>query len=165
MRKEPLYRKVNTLARGVHHNHGGDYRHERNTKAEILSESSHESMHGKKNRGLDYTPLYKFLLSKVGGEWEAVYAEAVSRLDRPDPIFLLVADHHQERSEYVRVGESSYFSGMFVDDDGRLQLVNPDLGPEHLTPLCQCCTHTLNGKPFSGKGGTSLMPRTSKRAY
>jgi hypothetical protein len=28
---EPLYRKVNTRARNVRHNHGGDFRHERNT--------------------------------------------------------------------------------------------------------------------------------------
>ena len=42
--KEPLYRKVNTRAHGVHHNFGGDYRHERNSKKK--SDLPHESMHG-----------------------------------------------------------------------------------------------------------------------
>jgi hypothetical protein len=149
MRKEPLFRKVNTRARGVHHLFGSDYRHERNTKGEKRFESTHKSMHGKKLRGLDYTPLFKFLLSKVGGVWDEIYSEAISRLDRSEPIFWLVALHAHERKEYVRIGESTYFSGLYVDDEGILQMVNPGLGPEQMTPLCQCCTYTLNGKPFS----------------
>ena len=36
--KEPLYRKVNTRARGVHHDFGGDYKNDRNTKAENENE-------------------------------------------------------------------------------------------------------------------------------
>jgi hypothetical protein len=149
MHKKPLFRKVNTTAHGAHHGLGGTYSHERNTKAQKGLESTRQSMHGKKHRGLDYTPLFQFLLSKVGEQWDAIYSEAISRLDRPDPIFWLVALHEYEREEYVRVGESSFFSGLYVDDAGRLQLVNPSLGPEQMTPTCRCCTHTLNGKPFS----------------
>ena len=149
MRKEPLFRKENTKARGVRHWFGGDYRHERNTKAEKHSESTRKSMHGKKRRGLDYTPLFKFLLSKIGRQWDEIYSEAVSRLDRPDPIFWLVALRENERKECVRIGESSYYSGMYVDDEGRLQLVSPQLSADQMTPLCRCCTYTLNGKPFS----------------
>jgi len=156
-RKEPLFRKVNTRAHGVHHRFGGDYRHERNTKTEKLSESTHKSMHGKKRRGLDYTPLFKFLLSNVGGKWDEIYSEAVSRLDRPDPIFWLVALREHEQQEFVRVGESSCFSGLYVDDEGQLQLVSPNLGPDQMTPLCRCCTYTLNGKPFSKQQTTEVM--------
>jgi hypothetical protein len=151
MRKEPLFRKVNTRARGVHHHFGKDYRHERNTKREKEakdSEVTHGSMHGRKNRGLDYTPLFRFLLSKVGGIWDEIYSEAVSRLDRPEPIFWLVALQEHERKEYVCLGESTYFRGLYVDEDGRLRLVNPDLIPEQVTVYCQCCTHTLDGKPI-----------------
>ena len=144
--KKPLYRKANTRARGVRHRFGGDYRHVRNAKR---AESDRGSMHGKKQRGLDYTPLFRFLLSKVGQPWGDVFGEAVARLDKPEPIFWLVALHEHERRDVVLVGESTHFSGLYVDDDGVLRLVNPDLGPEAMTPACTCCTHTLNGVRFS----------------
>jgi len=147
--KEPLYRKVNTQTHGVHHATGGDYRTERS--GEARSEASRASMHGKRRRGLDYTPLFRFLLSKVGSEWNAVFSEAVPRLDHPDPIFWLVARHEGERRELVRVGESSYFTGLYVDDDGILRIVNPDLRPDDLVPSCSCCTHTLNGVRFGSR--------------
>jgi hypothetical protein len=88
----------------------------------------------------------------VGSQWNDVYGEAVARLDRPDPIFWLVARHEGERREMVRVGESSYFSGLYVDDDGILRLVDPDLRAEDLVPSCTCCTHTLNGVRFGSQG-------------
>ena len=145
--KKPLYRKVNTKARGVQHDFGGDYKNTRNAKRET-PEQVKGTMHGKKERGLDYTPLFRFLLSKVGEDWNQVYQEASSRLDKTEPIFWLVALDPNERKEYVRTGESTYFSGMYVDDDGKLQLVNPDLKVEDMKPFCFCCTHTLNGKLF-----------------
>lgn len=145
-RKQPLYRKVNTQTHGVRHHVGGDYRNERSRQ--VLSDARSASMHGTQRRGLDYTPLYRFLLSKVGAEWDGVYGEAVTRLDKPDPIFTLVALREDEAREMVRVGESSYFSGLYVDDGGVLQIVNPDLKAEDLEPSCTCCTHTLNGVRF-----------------
>ncbi len=146
--KQPLYRKVNIRARGVHHQFGGDYRNERNAKASSR-ERTRGSMHGRKRRGLDYTPLFRFLLSKVGSEWDRVYKEAVARLGHPDPIFWLVALHENERREVVGMDEASYYNGLYVDEAGILQMVNPDLKPEHMTPNCTCCTHTLNGVRFS----------------
>ncbi|WP_332693165.1 hypothetical protein [Devosia sp.] len=53
------------------------------------------------------------------------------------------------RAETVRVGESSYYSGMYVDVEGLLQMVNPSIGPSSLIPQCKCCTHTFNGIPFT----------------
>ena len=144
--KKPLYRKVNTRARGIHHRVGRDYRHKRNTKG---AETQGGSMHGKQRRGLDYTPLFRFLLSKVGSLWDDVFSEAVARLDRPEPIFWLVALHDNERRAVVLVGEATYFSGLYVDDDAVLRVVDPDLGPEDMVPTCTCCTHTLNGVRFS----------------
>lgn len=146
--KDPLYRKVNTRARGVHHHFGGDYRHERNTKKAQRSDARRESMHGRPRRGLDYTPLFRFLLSKIGEDWDTVYAEAVARLDRTDPIFWMVARREEDRQDVVRMGQSSYYNGLYVDGDNRLQKVDPDLGPERLKADCDCCTHTFNGKPF-----------------
>jgi hypothetical protein len=147
--KAPLYRKVNTTAHGVHHGAGGDFHDQRNSKAAALSDAPRLPMHGKARRGLDYTPLFRFLLSKVGSDWNRVHAEAVARLDRPDPIFWLVARQPHEEQDVVRVGESSYFSGLRVDEYGRLQRVNPSLGPGDLAPTCGCCTHTFNGVTFT----------------
>ena len=98
-----------------------------------------------KRRGLDYTPLFRFLLSKVGSDWSAVHSEAVARLDRTEPIFWLVALRPEDEQECVRIGEASYFSGLKVDGNGVLQIVNPEFGPGSLAPRCKCCTHTFNG--------------------
>ncbi len=145
--KKPLYRKVNTKARGIRHNFGGDFKYSKNKKGET-PEQIRGTMFGKKDRGLDYTPLFRFLLAKVGSNWNDVFSEAKSRLDKTEPIFWIVALNPDERQDYVRVGESSYFSGMYIDDIGNLQLSNPDLKANDLTPYCSCCTHTLNGVAF-----------------
>jgi hypothetical protein len=149
MQKPPLFRKVNTTAHGVHHRLGGEFSRERNSKGFGKSEAPHLPMHGKVRRGRDYTPLFKFLLSKVGSSWNEVHAEAVSRLDRPEPISWLVALRPRDEQEFVRIGEASYFSGLRVDEQGMLQVVNPSLSPESFAPQCKCCTHTFNGVRFT----------------
>lgn len=145
--KKPLYRKVNTRAAGVHHLAGGDFKHARNKKKETR-EIVKGTMAQAKHRGLDYTPLFQFLISKVGLPWEEVFKEAASRLDKTEPIFWLVATDEDTKQEMVRVGESSYFSGLFVDSSGILQLANPSLQAVDMVPFCTCCTHTFNGKVF-----------------
>ncbi len=161
MKKSALYRKVNTTAHGVHHRVGGEYRDDRQRIAGDDLGPSHLGMHGKKQRGLDYTPLFRFLLSKVGSSWNEVYSEAVARLDRPEPIFWLVALRQQDEQGYIRTGESSYFSGLRIDEAGVLQLVNADIGPHSLSPLCKCCTHTFNGTPFAKKFDPNAIPGSS----
>ena len=147
--KEFLFRKVNTTAHGVRHRFGGEFSNERNSASNRKPDGGRLSMHSNVRRGLDYTPLFKFLLSKVGSNWNEVHAEAVSRLDRPDPIFWLVALHHADEQDVVRIGEASYFSGMRVDENGYLRCVDAALGPESLAPKCKCCTHTFNGVRFT----------------
>jgi hypothetical protein len=147
--KAPLFRSVNTTAHGVHHQDGGDFRDQRKARGDAVQWATRQIMSGRKRRGLDYTPLFRFLLSKVGEDWHAVHAEAKSRLDSPDPIFWLVARTPAEERDCVRVGESSYFSGLKVDEQGKLQRVDPTLGPERLKPDCKCCTHTFNGLRFT----------------
>jgi len=106
-------------------------------------------MHGKKQQGLDYTPLFRFLLSKVGEDWSEVHSQAVARLDRPEPIFWIVAASEADKKPVVRAGENSYYSGLYVDQDNRLALVDPELKLEDMRPTCSCCTHTFNGAPFT----------------
>ncbi|WLH33563.1 hypothetical protein PSH79_16655 [Pseudomonas sp. FP2196] len=149
MDKKPLYRKENTRTWGVRRNASvAHYRDQRNTKTESRSEASRGSMHAGKRYGMDYTPLFRFLLSRVGGDWDEIFSEAVSRLDRPDPVFWMVAIHEDDREEIVRLGESSYFNGLYIDEQKRLQIVNPRLNAEDMAPRCHCCTHTFNGVVF-----------------
>ncbi len=99
--------------------------------------------------GMDYTPLFQFLLSRVGYDWDETYREAVARLDRPDPIFWIVAKPRERRCSVVRVGESTYFSGLYVDEENKLARVDPNLSVNDLKPSCSCCTHTFNGQRFT----------------
>ena len=147
-KKQPLYRKVNTRARGVFHHRGGRAGSERNTKAAKNNSAMRGSMHSGRQNGLDYTPLFRFLLSKVGEDWDAVHSEAVSRLDKQEPIYWMVATNDAAKRAYFICSESSYYSGLYVDEDNRLALVDPELKNEDLEPSCACCTHTFNGVPF-----------------
>jgi hypothetical protein len=165
MEKSPLYRKVNTTAHGVHHRSGGDYSDHRSSKRSAESEGVRSKMHGRKRRGLDYTPLFRFLLSKVGEDWNTVYSEAISRLDRPDPIFWLVALNDEDAQAYVGTGESSYFSGLRVDENLLLQIVDKTMGPHSLPPECKCCTHTFNGARFTRPFDPEAVLRAAVRRW
>ncbi|WP_067710020.1 hypothetical protein [Nocardia yamanashiensis] len=157
MDKPPLYRKDNTTARGARPR-GGEYRHRRNTKRVANSDVTQEGMGRVERRGRDYTPLFRFLLSKVGSDWEGTYAEAQSRLDQSEPIFWLVAVREADRRDYVRVSESTYYSGLYVADDGTLQVVNPGIDASSLEPRCGCCTHTFNGVRFTRPAPSGSSP-------
>ncbi|TCL00664.1 hypothetical protein BXY66_3311 [Shimia isoporae] len=141
-RKSPLYRKVNTRTHGVRH---GCLRIAERKKHE---DKKRRGMRQGLRHGLDFTPLYKFLLSKVGQPWDGVYSEAVSRLPNDEAIWWLVARSEVDRKGVVRTGESSYHSGLFVTEDGLLCKVDPDLRSADMRPTCPCCTHTFNGEPF-----------------
>jgi len=161
VQKPPLYRKVNTTARGVHHRFGGEFRHERNEKGSSTSEAVRLPMRRNVRRGLDYTPLFRFLLSKVGAAWADVQREAVPRLDRPEVLYWLVARNPQEEKAYVRLGDASYYSGLRVDEYGKLQLVDSEVGPSSLVPWCPCCTHTFNGVRFTLPYNPDTAPRSN----
>jgi hypothetical protein len=153
-KKENLYRKVNTKAINCRHNFGLNARHSRNTK-----NGMDKSMKQGIQRGLDYTPLFRFLLSKVGQNWDEVYAEAKSRLPNDEPIFWMVRQGVGTDINPYRLGaqkglfqtENARFSTLVVDNDGKLRLENPALKNEDFTPSCPCCTHTFNGKPLNKK--------------
>ncbi|MBW4795191.1 hypothetical protein [Pseudomonas tolaasii] len=152
MKKPLLYRSVNTRTHGVHHGSCFAYRYERHTKRQKRSLPTRGSMHSHQRHGFDYTPLYRFLLSKVGQPWGKVFSEVNARLDRPEPVFWMVALHAHDKKEYVRTDESTYYSGLWVDEEGVLQKVNPQLTPEKMKPFCDCCTHTFNGVVLLQKG-------------
>lgn len=143
-----LYRRVNTTTRHHSYNPGAEYRLERNNKKgpdENLPQR--ESMHGKKQRGLDYSPLFHFLLGKIGQRWDEVYSEAKKRLDKDDPIFWMVARHEFQQKDYFSAGDSSFYPGLFIDEQGLLQQVDPSITADDIYVGCRCCTHTFIGVP------------------
>jgi hypothetical protein len=142
--KEPLYRKENktTICRKAVIATGGDFRHQRNTKKMKNFDGNKQSMK-KKQLGYDYTPLFRFLLSKIGQAWDETHKEVIQRLDKSEPIFWMVSLNEHDRRDVVRIGEASSWSGLFVDEEGLLQKVNPEAkAPE---PTCSCCTFSFNG--------------------
>lgn len=147
--KKPLYRKQNTTTR-IHpceHHAGGKYKRER-TKYNKINELSiaRLSMKGKVNRGYDYTPLFQFLLSKVGRLWNDIFSEVVNRLDKTEPIYWMVSLDNTEKREYVRIGDSSYYSQLYIDNKGYLQKVNPLFDKGSIPIYCSCCMYTFNGE-------------------
>lgn len=152
MNKEPLYRKDNKTAYGYRHNIPvGDYATQRQSKKTLENPVQHESMGGKKQRGMDYTPLFRFLISKAGQNWDLVFSEAKRRLDKEDPIFWLVALRENEKKPIVRIGGSACWSGLYVDEYNILRIVDPTLDINKMYPSCACCTHTFNGKVFPNR--------------
>ncbi|MBH3006458.1 hypothetical protein [Serratia ureilytica] len=83
--KKKLYRRESVASRGPIAS-GGEYRWGRHGKqADDEQLPLRESMHGRIQHGMDYTPLFQFLLSKVGQPWNEVHSEAISRLDKEAP--------------------------------------------------------------------------------
>jgi len=144
--KKPLYRKQNKTAFNFHlRTPGGEYRDERNTKAMKNFEGNHKSV-SRTREGFDYTPLFKFLLSKVGQPWDDVFSEAVSRLDKKEAIFWMVDINFKEgQNATMCIGESSYYSKLTVVDG---ILVKADSNTVTPPKTCTCCTHTFNGVPY-----------------
>lgn len=138
--KPPLYRKVNKRT------HNGSnylyfytkqrYRFDRDKKQDVLPEKTAIKRHNSIHRtGYDYTPLYKFLHAHVGQPWDAIYQECVSRLESPEPITYivmnvnkrgLVTDNHPgiDLPKMIYDGIESYWSALWVDEDGLLQFVD-----------------------------------------
>jgi hypothetical protein len=153
LKKDPLYRKVNTKTRFVHHLHGSDYKYDRNTKEEKLKEEEEfkrQTMHKKVNRGLDYTPLFKFLLSKVGKNFDEVFKEAKSRLDKEEPIFYMV-EKGEPKNEIFCGNENDYYNSLYIDEEGILRKVNENYSQQKSLIRCRCCTFTFNGKVIAKK--------------
>lgn len=137
-----LYRSVNTTTRHYSNNPGAEYRRERNCKKvgnELLAK--HGTMHGRQNRGRDYTPLFYFLIKHIGKPWDEIFSEVCGRLDTTGPVFWLVALYEHQQRDLVCIGESSFYPGLFVDENGILQQVNPSITGKDVKVTCRCCTH------------------------
>ena len=154
-----LYRKVNRKSscdfyrlevKKIH------YRWSRHTK-----KSKQQAMEGVKfipmksgkhndiTSGYDYTPLFHYLLKQVGRKWNEVYSEVIPRLNTTEPVFWMVDVKHTSTYECFKYGEYTYFSKLYVDDDGILRKVNAELS--NVMTRCDCHTHTFNGNVVGNK--------------
>jgi len=160
--KEKLYRKVNTRTRMGNERYycsvkGPDSKNERNTKIGMTKKMT------SKDHGLDYTPLFRFLISKIGKPWETAYKEAQSRLDSEEQIFWMInndAIHEVDPRDYFMY-HNSYYPRLVIDNNGILHMMNPDLKNEDFYPHCSCCTHSYNGVPLVNKATDGKYGRVS----
>lgn len=117
-----------------------------------------------------------FLLKKVEtkANWDHVYSEAKRRLKggHQHAIFDLVFHTKEEAVDkgqhIVRIGENSYYSGLYISSNNTLQKVDPDITVESLRPIWYkflCAnqpykeTLTLNGERFCGTNETKEVLR------
>lgn len=169
--KKPLYRKIRNNESFAHyHNRNWQrYKHSRNTKKVFVDDevvglkNNTEKMSSHNTNGYDYTPLFKFLQSKVGQNWNEIYSEAKSRLDKEEPIWWIVQktklidgkrlslNHHPtcylqpiELFSISRIGESTYWRGLYIDENNVLQYI--DKNATYELHKYDHWTHTLDGK-------------------
>lgn len=157
--EKKLYRKVNR--KPSFQTHGSDYkkihfrweRHTKKSKNLALEGVNKIPMKKGKSRvmenGYDYTPLFKYLLKQVGRKWDDVYSEVIPRLNTTEPVFWMVDVNNIDDEEYFKAGETSFYSKLYVDDNGILCKVNPKLSNIH--PNCNCHTYTFNGNVVGNK--------------
>lgn len=79
----------------------------------------HSMHHGGKNGNYDYSPLYRFLVSKVGGNWDEIYSEAVQRLYSEKPIWWYVDVRYDVGKTRIRLGVRP--TRFYIDNNNILQ--------------------------------------------
>lgn len=151
---KPLYTKINNTCHGAkkHMIEQKKYNRGKNEPLNLKSKMV------KRNHGIDFTPLFGFLRKNVGKKWDEIHSIILKRLpsnlsyDNPLNYSVLSYDAYLSLNEddkkngYFRYGESTTFSQMYIDKNGILQYINPDLTVSDLKATCKCCTHTFNGK-------------------
>lgn len=154
-RHKSLVRKVNTTAHGVRHGQTKkDYSQLRNRSVEDPVKTK---MTSGVEHGLDYTPLIMFLIKHTGEKWDDVKSKIKNRVPNLSVLDWFVFEEESEiefdniRYHYQRVGESSFYSAMYVSESGILKKVNELFNVESLPITCSCCTHTFNGKVSKNK--------------
>lgn len=120
---------------------------DRNTKAGVR-----RSMSKTRSTMRDFTPLYQYLLSAVGEDFDMIKSHVYKRLEAQDRdvIWNMVATNDLQLNPdgIVRLTDNAYYSQLYVDNDNILKVYKPEVTINHLFPHCSCCTHTFNGTKF-----------------
>lgn len=163
---EPLYRKVNRRCLHCYEDKGGKYKWQRHTKNEKLlydEEITHGKMKKRANgfatNAYDYTPLFKYLLNCIGEDVDVVYHKIHKRIKERYPFDTMVSRKPKEElNDYFRWGECTFFSQLYVDENNKIQKVNPNLSNMEAFYGMEW-GQTLNGNPISLKGINSGTKR------
>lgn len=154
---KPLYRKVNRKSSyqcRCAEAKGGRFAWARHSKAMRQFDGRHLPMSRATSNylstGYDYTPLFRYLLSRVGDPWDDIYAYVKPRLNTTEPIWHIVSQPGipASRGSFFCLGEGSYWSRLWIDDEGRLQRVDPTQA--NAEPGCWCHTYSFNGSRIGG---------------
>ncbi|WP_297627201.1 hypothetical protein [uncultured Rikenella sp.] len=148
---KPLYRKVNRKSSYQCHvieSKGGRFAWQRHSKAMRQFDGRYLPMRSATSsvtNGYDYTPLFRYLLSRVGDRWDEIYSAVKPRLNTTEPIWWVVSQdgYPQDGCGWVHIGEGACWSKLWIDAEGRLRKVDPMLS--NISPDCSCHTHSFNG--------------------
>lgn len=191
IKDKKLYRKRNTHWRtgqlcNYYNYTGSKYsydRHTKKSKQDFLDEVRHAKMkkrsaEWKGFKNVDYTPLLMFLEESVGRKWEDVWKEAMRKSDNAYMIIQWVVLNINKAGlvcnrinrpftdhDFIRAGEGSYYSSLYVDENGILQLADSDVYQQFqkfekgqkYTNYDDEWSNTLNGK--------RLLHTTSRQYY
>lgn len=157
--KKPLWRKINRTVYGTYRLNTAE-KYSRNKKEDVVKKTKMNA--STKYGDLDFTPLYKFLLKNIGNSWDTVKSEALSRLPKDivqyeDPFNGVVLDYSEYlgltefayNNSFFSGGHTSMFSQLYVNEEGLLALVNPELSGESIAKIYSLYpdkTYTFNGK-------------------
>lgn len=115
------------------------YSYDRNSKKnKNENEVTHSGFKKKKpTNSYDYTPLYKFLLKSVGGNWNSIFQYCQNKLNDTEPITkmvinvnkrgLVIDNSFDRRNNFPPIfhaGPNTIFSLLFVDDNDILRFVD-----------------------------------------
>lgn len=172
MPQEPLYRKINKIVAGRTEVFGMQKRakYDRHTKVGQRTSMSSQNTWKSEMSMYDYSPLFQFLLKKVGCNWAEVWKECQARLNTIEPVLCMVVNvgrnglvvpfnEYSQFSSYwagdalpyepcFLAGYDSYFSTLYVDENHILQFVDPDFVPKTREYYTHG-TETFNGKPIA----------------
>ena len=125
MKVDKLYKKQNnkSLMTRNYQPFNPEFKWKRNSKEMKNFDGNKQSMTSKKHER-DYTPLFLFLIASVGNKADDVYSIAKRRSDER---FQEYWNYMFDGSEFHRMGENSYYSGLMIDENGLIQKVDPTL--------------------------------------
>lgn len=180
-KKKKLYRERNFRQRWDEYNYHPKYswkRHSKQAMKDLENEITHEGMtkskHGDQGEGYDYTPMFKFVLKHIGEDVDKIYSEVCRRTNERGKYLFNVLVSRKPKDELnplLRLGETSFWSQLYVDENNKIQKVEPNMQGAWITYGGQW-GQSFNGKsvPFRkghnlwGRSG-SMYERTGKMWY
>lgn len=148
--EKPLYRKEKKtgLMTQYYVNRGGEYRWERSKSVtpNRVYDALKQQMKSRK-LGMDWQPLYNFIMSNVGCNYDETYSKALKRCNKfRDEFNKHWAYLFNDDRDIVRLGENTYYSALTIDEFNNIQIRNTGAEPIKGGSFSFGYTHSFNGK-------------------